>query len=191
MNVDAATMKVDYFEAQKAYTSYRQTIKDGRATKDDVALARAYHALLRGKKVIDVALALEGAGLDHRGLPKLAIARADWPSVNCFRRDGRFVFTSRPWWHGRTPRGEVGVRVALPPNLDPSGRAQVPIVPPQFRPKGPLDNYHLLFEAVWEPKPTRDPLLLQQIGAADSLLFGVLAAWDLTPLEQAVLRAKL
>jgi hypothetical protein len=67
----------------------------------------------------------------------------------------------------------------------------VPSVPPQFRPTGALSDYHILFEAEWQRVPPVDPMLLKQIGHAESPLFVVLAAWDLSPLEQAVLRAKL
>lgn len=197
MNVEAATMKVDYFEATKAYAAYRQSIKENRATKDDVVLARAYHAMLRGKKVVDVGAAIVGAGLDLNAMPKLAIARADWPFVRCMYGrfgDQRYIFTSRTdsSTGGRRPKGEVRVRFTNHTvSGAPEGRAQVPTIPPQFRPKGPLSEYHLLFEAVWERRPTHDPMLLKRIGDNESPLFVVLAVWDLTPLEQAVLRAKL
>lgn len=200
MNVEAATMKVDYFQATQIYRSYRQAIKENRATKDDVTIARAYHAMLRGRKVIDVGAAISNGGLDADDRPRLAIARADWTEVFCRRPEWRYHFTSRASTFGREPRGVVTVRIpGAPQRYYPNsgwqamgeGRAQVPLVPPQFRPKGSLSEYHLLFEAVWRTEPTRDPMLLRQIGARDSLLFVVLAAWDLTPVEQAVLRAKL
>jgi hypothetical protein len=156
--------------------------------------------MLRGKKVIDVGRAIADAGTDGAFRPKLAIARADWPAV-CARRDddGRFVFTSQSSSWGRRPAGVVTVRIGDTPRrsgtvqggLLGEGKAQVPSIPPQFRPKGSLSDYHILFEAEWQRVPPIDPLLLKQIGAGDSPLFVVLAAWDLTPLEQAVLRAKL
>jgi hypothetical protein len=198
MNVEAATMKVDWFAATSAYRSYRQAIKENRATKDDVTLARAYHALLRGKKVIDVGAAIATAGVDATtGLPRLAIARADWPKVRTTRPEMRYRFSSRSDGWGRRPKGEIVIRIPDAPTTNARqellgvGTAQVPLIPPQFRPKGPLDDYHILFEAVWERRPPVDPLLVKQIGDADSLLFVVLAAWDLTPLEQAVMRGRL
>lgn len=65
-------------------------------------------------------------------------------------------------------------------------RATVPTVPPQYRPGHHLRNYHLLFEPVWEPSraPHRDPILLKHLRED---LYAVLAAWDLTALEAAVL----
>lgn len=194
MNVETATVKVDYFQATRAYTAYRQAIKENRATKDDVQLARAYHALLRGKKVIDVGVALTTGGLDARNLPKLAVSRADWPLVWVSRSastDWRYQFSSREYQWGRKPKGEVAVRLPIPPQDTRAARAQVPLIPPQFRPKGSLSEYHILFEPNWEPQPPDpDPLLLKRLDN-DGLLFVVLAAWDLTPLEQAVLRARL
>lgn len=199
MEVEAAVMKVDYFEATRSYRAYRTAIKENRATKDDVAIARAYHAMLRGKKVIDVGAAIINAGLDANAnfCPKIAIARADWPFVHSTRNEWRYRFSSRSSTWGRKPKGELEVRIPDAPTMNPrggnygEGKAQVPTIPPQFRPTGSLTEYHILFEAVWERRPPYDPMLLKQIGAADSLLFVVLAAWDLTPIEQAVLRGRL
>lgn len=201
MNVESAIVDIPYYEARDAYRNYRKAITDRTATKDDVALARAYHALMRGRKVIDVGLAIGGAGVDAQLMPRLAIARADWPTVYSRRdEDDRFRFSSRRGSWGRRPGGEVAVRIGETPRQQRNGdtwrivgegRAQVPTIPPQFRPTGVLSEYHLLFEAVWVRQPTSDPMLLRRLGGADSPLFVVLAAWDLTPLEQSVLRAKL
>jgi hypothetical protein len=203
MNVESAVMKVDWFQATDAYRNYRKAIKENRATKDDVLLARAYHAMLRGKKVLDVGAAIGNAGVDEHAMPRLAIARADWTRVFSRRdTDGKFRFTSRANNWGRRPAGEVAVRIGETPagrwndrtrGVDTVGEgvAQVPTIPPQFRPTAPLAEFHILFEAVWTRQPTSDPILLKRIGDNDVPLFVVLAAWDLTPLEQAVLRAKL
>lgn len=68
------------------------------------------------------------------------------------------------------------------------GMALVPIVPPQLHPKAALENYHILWDAVWTPAPPTDPLLLRHLSGA---LYAVVAHWDLSPLEQAVLRGRL
>jgi hypothetical protein len=69
--------------------------------------------------------------------------------------------------------------------------AILPLIPPRLRPPHGLDNYHLLWEAVWTRPRTRrapgDPALLKHIGGD---LWAVLAVWDLTPLEQAVLEMR-
>src|SRR5207253_8584714 len=63
-------------------------------------------------------------------------------------------------------------------------KAMVPIIPPHLRPADALSNYYILSEAHWSPEPPRDPFLLKRI---DGFLFAVLAAWDLTEIERAVL----
>jgi hypothetical protein len=61
----------------------------------------------------------------------------------------------------------------------------VPIVPPQLRPKHKIENYHTLWEVEsWTLVPPRDPMLLRHLGG---YLYAVLAVWDLTDLERAVL----
>lgn len=194
MNVEQATMQIPWGEAQDAYRHYRQAIKANRATKDDVAIARAYHALMRGKKVIDVLHAIATGGLNNRGLPKLAIARADWAFVHAWWYDQRCIFSAKEQPYGyrggqQAATHNVGVRFAeRPVDWTVTSKAQVPSIPPQFRPTSALSGYRLLFEAVWEQRPPVDPLLLKHI---EGPFYVVLAAWDLSPLEQAVLRARL
>jgi hypothetical protein len=194
MDIEAATMKVDYLAARTAYEAYRAAVKEKRATKDDETLFRAYRAMMRGRAVVDVGLAIANAGYElyeNRALPKLAIGRADWDFVHCSRPRTHFRFSSRQGNWGRRPKGEVDVLMPAAPNINGDGKAQLPLIPPQHRPGGDLSRYHILFEATWQrTPPDPDPLLLERIGT-DGLLFVVLAAWDLTPLEQAVLRARL
>ena len=54
-------------------------------------------------------------------------------------------------------------------------------------PTGKLDNYYILFEVVqWDDVPVAaDPYLLKRINAN---AFVVLAEWDVTVVEQAVMR---
>lgn len=69
-------------------------------------------------------------------------------------------------------------------------RALVPTVPPQLRPPHALRGYHILWEAEWHldmTVPPVDPALLKHIGGD---LYAVVATWDLTPLEQAVLAGR-
>ena len=67
-------------------------------------------------------------------------------------------------------------------------KAQLPLIPVHLRPKRGLENYHILWEAEWEPIPPRDPYLLRRIGKAD--LWLVVAHWDLTEVERAVLATR-
>ena len=63
----------------------------------------------------------------------------------------------------------------------------VPVIPAKYRPKGRLGRYFILWEPEgWAkiPEPPGDPLLLRRIS---NNLFVILAQWDLSPLEQAVI----
>jgi hypothetical protein len=71
----------------------------------------------------------------------------------------------------------------------PSGIALTPIVPLNVRPKRGLENYHVLWEAEWQPVPPGDPYLLRRIGRSDAWL--VVAAWHLTEIERAVLATRM
>lgn len=194
MNVQAATMQVDYWHARTAYLEYRELVKSGRGTPQDDELRRAYREIAQGAKVIDINAAIAGAGLNAEGLPHLAIARADWAFVHAWWYDGKVVFAGRPRrWSTRgdrqTASHNVAVRFPVPPHTrEASGQAQVPMIPPLHRPTGALTGYRILFEAVWARVPPVDPILLRAIGGP---FYVVLAQWDLSPLEQAVLRAKL
>lgn len=192
MNVEQAVMQVDYWKAHSAYLEYRALVKSGRATKQDAELRRAYREIYLGKKVLDINMAIGDAGLDAQGLPKLAIARADWAFVHAWMYDGRFVFSAGGSWESnrkQTATHNVNVRIAGA-TRNAEGKAQVPMIPPAHRPPSasPLSGYRILFEAVWERRPPVDPILLKAIGGP---FYVVLAQWDLSPLEQAVLRAKL
>lgn len=201
MDISTAVIsdQIPYREAKEQFVHYRSLLKEKRATPDDAALYKALRALMRGQKVIDIQRAVIDGGYHEDGLPYLAVARADWGFLRCWTCDGRYVFAKRdrPWSETQKLRelhGEVRVRPSERPQVkgstwwDIAGKAQVPMVPPQFRPKESLRNFHILFEAEWQRVPPTDPLLLKFLGGP---FFVVLAGWDLTPLEQAVLRQKL
>lgn len=195
MNVQAAEMTIPWKQAHDSFYAYRELVKEtpAKATKDDVALYRALKAIVAGKKVLDINLAIRNGGLDEQGLPKLAVGVASWSSVHCWAHDGKYVFSrrERPWqWESkeRQYRGEVRVRFPENARHDIRGKAQTPMIPAQFRPKGSLAGYSILWEAEWQRVPPGDPLLLRHL---DGPFYVVLAAWDLSPLEQAVLRQKL
>jgi hypothetical protein len=62
----------------------------------------------------------------------------------------------------------------------------VPPIPPRFRPEA-LDDYFTLFEAEWQPMPPVDPILLKRIGQT---MFVIVAQWNLTAVERAVLEGR-
>jgi hypothetical protein len=126
-------------------------------------------------------------------MPKLAICRAD--AEKCFleyNTTGAVRMTCRQWVNN-----DMHQRLYLdwPAGSSPActqyarREAIVPLIPIEHRPKRGLANYHVLWEAEWRKVPPVDPVLLRRIGAAD--LWVVCAAWDLTPVEQAALAARM
>lgn len=95
--------------------------------------------------------------------------------------------------------GRAHVRVPLAPDeqgpapaergLRMNGRTVVPTIPPDVRPRrNRLHGFHVLWEVEqWDPTPPVDPALLRHIRGE---LWSVVATWDLTPLERAVLAAR-
>ena len=148
-----------------------------------------------GNQVIDIVATMQNAGVDHLQRPRLAIVRADaklcWFRCTHMARNWgagrRPIFSASDNWH--PPKSQS---VVLPRNTfridndhqTKTLRAVVPTIPPALMPASNLANYHILWEAEWEAIPV-DPMLLKHLGKS---LYVVLAQWDLTPLEQAVLR---
>lgn len=198
---------VTAYKAREAFLAYRKLVREGRATGDDELLMRAYRVIAQGKRILDLRETLKQAGLDNDLRPRLAIARADQPHVWFTNSSAnRWCYADREYVH--RPALSSGKAIVMPvgiyPQIDGRGwvdhpterrksygrlRAAVPPIPAQFRPiDTALQGLHILWEAVWEPLPPRDPILLKRIGA---YLYAVLAQWDLTELERAVLGARL
>ena len=176
-----ARIEFDQKQAGVLYRTYRE--HRNAQTETDNAIERVYREIARGRKVIRAFESIRQAGLDEQGLPKLAIVRADaeWCYCDRFREDMRFSMDRWP------PRHATKRTIHVPwPGLENSSRsakARVPLIPVHHRPKANLTNYHILWEADWQGIPT-DPMLLRRMGGD---LWLVLAAWDLTPVERAVL----
>jgi hypothetical protein len=197
--MELQTIEMPKAEARKAFLEYRHAVRE-RHDAEDEQIMRAYRALSQGKPVIDIFEAIRDGGRDRNGLPKLAIARADAVKTVLLRRpDGSFHMApiNLTYQDGSIPgRAEYRGRVfRFPVNfLTPKelrfGRerwvAMNPTVPPALRPQHAMSNYHVLWEAEWrkDPVPPRDPALLKHLGGP---LYMVLATWDLTDVERAVL----
>ncbi len=64
--------------------------------KEDAALEHLYKSIAKsGAKVINIADAFRETGLNEKGQPKLAIARADWLRVHLLRAGGFGVIGTR------------------------------------------------------------------------------------------------
>lgn len=202
MNVATITMDRDL--AREKLRAYR------RAKHQDVEaeykqVARAYAELAKGTPLIRLTPTIQGGGFFDDMRPRLAIARADqkevefrWPNGSLAAFDTDFGYTGRRRLrnsivhidmgreHGQLSRN--GNRVWA---KHITGYALVPMVPPDVRPaRGQLKDRFILWEVDhWASKPRTarapvDPFLLKHIGGD---LYAILASWDLTPIEQAIL----
>jgi hypothetical protein len=177
---------------QQDLTSARRTVRGLKA-----GIAKEDRALASGHALIDLPKALAAAGTVAVGrqgdrLPALAICRADAKVCHCeVDRSGalRFRADQAIGTHVRLTSGVNRDMVALPHGTLPEtnrfsrARAIVPIIPPRLRPARGLGGLHVLWEAEWTLAAPIDPALLRHLGGD---LWAVLAVWDLTPLEQAV-----
>lgn len=198
-------IREDPHVARRKFLEYRRAVRD-RHSAEDQAMMRGYKALSKGQQLIRLSETVIAGGTEvfcwrrerekyATTVPRLAVARASAIHV---------------WTYGVNRSGEVEMRTkreVAPSNRkdrtivsfardesreqprnwgNPAIRAIVPSIPPALRPAHSLDGYHILFEAEWgiDPQPPVDPALLKQVGGD---LYAVVAVWDLSPLEQAVL----
>jgi hypothetical protein len=206
MNVTTIEMTRD--AARQKFEEYRGALRR-RADATDKTLMRTYKQLAEGRQVLELAAVMREGGVDHLHRPQLAIARADATHVMYKRRDwlqGRstVVFMSEPLRQSRRNyfRFDVNVFEGCPEDcrqtFEVAGRqsfshdhlrqlrAMVPMIPPNLRPAGDLGGYAILWDVkgAWLATPPKDPILLKHI---EGSLYAVLAVWDLTELERAVL----
>jgi hypothetical protein len=185
--METQQITVDRVEARRLYLKYRA--HQHYSTPIDQEIQRVYRAIAKGRVVIRALDSISSAGLGPDGLPKLAIARADAEAVWLrLEHNGSARFAIKQW----TREVETRCYIDMPAGSFSgakfkSARAIAPLIPIEHRPQRGLANYHLLLEADWKEIPV-DPMLLRRIGQAD--LWVVCAAWDLTPVERAVLAGR-
>lgn len=190
MNVQK--IEVTRSKARELYRKYKQ--HQHYSEPIDHEIQRTYQLIAQGRVVIRAVQSVISAGLGEDGWPRLALANATHQSVTChMEKDGRTVFHKGGWGGERdrrnTFRVAAGVFVRQVPMKDwrETASAMVPLVPIHLRPKRGLQNYHILFEAIWKRVPPRDPMLLRRIGGD---LWLVVAAWDLTEVERAAMASR-
>ena len=179
---------------------------------------KGFEALARGTKLIDLDEVMANCPLDEKGRPKLAIARHDRKQVKfewgphtyraSFHTD--FERAAEPWnplesltirvnmgrEHGRTRLAAAAWSSTgyyqQPVKVE--GYALVPMVPLDVRPKtGIPEKACILWEVEeWSDRrldvtPDTDPYLLKHVTGS---LYAVIAEWDLTELEKAVMRKR-
>lgn len=193
---------------EKAKQAWKEHISLLKKKSDEglTILKSAYYHASKGHKIIDIYQTMENAGLDKNGWPNLAICRADGTEA-CYQRRGKgaglFHHFNQDSWQFSPNRYSVrlpkGVFMDMPlekwPNESKNFRyAIVPTIPAEHYPTGKLQQYYILWEVEqWHEKsqipiPPIDPFLLKRLSRN---LFAVLAEWDLTPLERAVIRGAL
>ena len=196
--MELQTITSDRNAAREAFLDYRRAFAADHAAIDG-ELMRGYKALAAGKQLIRLSETIKAGGFDDQGRPKLAVARADEEQISFSRwGSGALTFTPNIQWRDSARSGD---RVLSLGEIAPAGTTRItqgtwvamtPIIPPKFRPPQRIENFHLLWEAEWIQPQRRqraplDPALLRRVGGD---LFAVLAIWDLSPLERAVLELR-
>lgn len=203
MNIQ--TFEMEPAKARVMWLTYSKGMKQRRADqnkKEDEALKSMYRHMSQGKRVIMLSNVLRNAGFTPEGFPKLGIVQANASHVyfdGQGLRSGANVWGFSPHQHAHERRHQdayvrfpASVTVPLPQGV---GRwehrafAAVPHIPMHLRPADDLSKYHILWEPNWQRRlPDPDPVLLKRV---EDDIFVVMAVWDMTPLEMAVLEGRL
>jgi hypothetical protein len=198
--MELSTIEMPKEQAEARLKAYRALLKTER-TQQDERIAAGYRVLARGLPIIKLSESIAAGGFHDNGLPRIAIARADsqdcWVERESWPEPGAFVYsTEAPRWDRLPNRGamvnSLTVRIRITEEMEVPkwqkriGHTIMPIIPPEHRPKPHrLHLFHILWEVeAWELMPPKDPALLRWIGGD---LWSVVATWDLTELERAVL----
>ncbi len=187
--MDLPTIEMSREEAEARLAEYQVAIRQERNAQDE-ALAMGYRAAARGLPIIRLSTAVAAGGYFDDGLPRIAVIRATekqcyvrWYGTDLVYSDG--VSRNQGALVGKWT---VRVPIAEPPAGRPwrTGQTIVPLIPPRYRPRWPrLKSCHLLWEVhSWTSVPPEDPALIRHIRGD---LWAVLATWDLSELERAVL----
>ena len=189
-------------KAKELWKEYREAIKQNKSDKFLQDMKKVYNQLKCGRKVVDINTIVERGGITKNFEPKIAIALASSKNVHCtYRASGKVLYQNSLGYF----RNMIDIETAqetLPQlpiehqekdwNNRPDGKkrltAPVPQIPASLRPKGKLKNYYVLCEVdKWKPEPPTDPFLLRRLTPN---MFVVLAAWNLTDLEKAVMKGR-
>lgn len=177
-----------------------------RLEREDEELMTAYKALAHGQQVINLPQVIRVAGVQEKThLPALAIARATWKDCFFQIQNGRGFYSEESWLGYRDRDRDTSTKlIRLAGSVFPAEttdetwrqnnrlprypvKAIVPSIPAHLRPSKP-ENYFILWDAVWQPAPPVDPLLLKRLSRD---MFAVVAQWDLTPLERSILEGRI
>lgn len=190
--MNLSTLEISVEEATAGLDEYTAVLRAERSAEDE-AIAMAYRAAKRGHKIIMLPDVIRAGGFFETGHPRLAIVRAD--ATACWvRREGRSLIYSTDEWM-RNRGALVGAYTVRVRNAIDDGKyfntkgTVVPLIPPRHRPgKNRLHLFHILWEVeAWDLTPPRDPALVRHV-RGDA--WSVIATWDLTELERAMLSGR-
>lgn len=196
MNAPTLTMPKEEAKARlKRYRASRHHAADAEYQR----IAMAYEQLAEGTPLLQLSEAFKLAPIDAKGRPRLAIARADQPQVKLFWVNGNLIFETAFGYRGWNTHQIINRIVRVPFTsgaMDFEGYALTPIIPPDAREKSkglkPQDVFVLWEVEQWadgaiKAMPDRDPFLLKRL---DDDLYAILAEWDLTEVERAILAGR-
>lgn len=200
MNTPLITQDPDVARAQ--LRAVRRSLHR-RADAEYEALASGLAEQAAGRPLLNLRDCFLGCPVDALGRPRLAIARADRKQVR-FTRDGETAGLfdasgpSTSTWHAQERYPTLVQRVELVPHPKRAlGFALVPLIPARVRLELPIGTTDRGSFVLWEveawsdvrigARADRDPYLLRPLGGD---LWSVLAEWDLTELERAVMAGR-
>ena len=101
MTITPATIEVDRKQARELYQKYKAHVHYSQPI--DREIQRTYQLIAQGRMVIRALESIKAAGVNDRGLPVLAILRADFTHCHCdVHNDGRAWFgPGRHHWRSR------------------------------------------------------------------------------------------
>lgn len=178
------------WEALGHLQQYRKALrgkKERERSREDRDTMKALLALSRKQRLVSLARIFQVCPVDDRLRPKLAIVRADSREVLLHTNGWDLVFYHmKPNHWGPTNQDQKLVVRARQHTPWSRWTALTPTIPPWLRPPN-LSDYFILWEAEWRAGVAPgDPALPKRITQD---LFVVLATWDLSPVEKAVLEA--
>lgn len=195
-------------KAKQELDALKTLFKSHAKIKKDAIYAdmkKVYGHMHHGGKVIDIYSIFNTDQLKENGDLKIAICRADARKCYLYKgENGSAVFSHKPFTGWQPTARTTYKDIQLPPGSiewhktkwnrvkNDKQKTIVPIVPPHIlveELKRSLGSYCILWEVEdWKIEPPRDPILLKKLTAN---LYGVLATWDLTELERAIIKANI
>jgi len=195
--MEVQSFKMEQKKAKNLWKEYNDALKKNPNDKFLQDMKKVYNQLRQGRKIIDIETVMEKAGINKNFEPRLAVAHISWETVACYYNNGGSVTFKNIITRKYDYRvDEIKINHIFPKlpedqynkyDNEKCLQASVPKIPASLKPKG-SEGYYILWEVEkWSQIPPRDPYLLRRI--TDNM-FVVLAAWDLTDLERAVMKGR-